>query len=124
MKADDSVFYTFNAVTNTIMDSTGKSATVGGGQYFVDATDPLNPIYAVVTLPKFTLNGNTYAVNLSTTLSDGVTSRYTLVVGGKSYLFGPDNAHVTADRTIFTFNPLQGGIYTVTYAAIDASGWE
>ncbi|MGA2501581.1 MAG: hypothetical protein ABSH20_27895, partial [Tepidisphaeraceae bacterium] len=46
MKADDSIFYTFNAVTNTIMDSTGKSATVGGGQYFVDATDPLNPIFA------------------------------------------------------------------------------
>ena len=120
MKADDSVFYTFNAVSNTVMDSTGKSASVSGGQYFVDTTDPANPIFAVVTLPKFTLNGNTYTVNLSTTLADGVTSRYSLVVGGKSYQFGPDNAHVTADRTIFTFNPLQGGIYTVSYADVDA----
>ena len=65
-------------------------------------------------MPKFTLNGNTYIVNLSTTLRDGVTSRYTLVVGGKSYLFGPDNTHVTVDRTTFTFNPMQGGVYTVT----------
>jgi hypothetical protein len=119
MKADDTIFYTFNAVTNTVMDSTGKSATVSGGQYFIDATDPNNPIFAVLTLPKFTLNQNTYAVNLSTTLADGVTSRYSLVAGGKSYLFGPDNAHVTVDRTIFTFNPLKGGSYTVTYASID-----
>lgn len=120
MKADDSIFYTFNAVSNAVMDSTGKSATAAGGQYFVDETDPTNPIYGVVTLPKFTLNGNTYNVVMSTTLSDGVTSRYSLVVGGKSYLFGPDNAHVTADRTQFTFNPLTGGVYTVTYAAVDA----
>ena len=55
-------------------------------------------------------------MNLNTTLTDGVTSRYTLVIGGKSYQFGPDNAQVTADRTTFTFNPLTGGIYTVTYA--------
>ena len=59
-------------------------------------------------------------MNLSTTLSDGVTSRYTLTVGGKSYLFGPDNAHVTADKTIFTFNTIAGGIYTVTYSSVDA----
>ena len=120
MKADDSIFYTFNAVSNITMDSTGKSVTAAGGQYFIDETDPANPIYGVVTLPKFTLNGNTCTLNLSTTLADGVTSRYTLVIGGKSYLFGPDNAHVTADRTTFTFNVLTGGIYTVTYADIDA----
>ena len=48
-----------------------------------------------------------------------MTSRYTLVVGGKSYLFDSDN-QVTVDRTRFTFNPLAGGIYTVTYAALDA----
>ena len=119
MKADDTIFYTFNAVANTVMDSTGKSATVAGGQYFIDATDPANPIFAVVTLPKFTLNQNTYAINLSTTLADGITSRYSLVVGGKSYLFSPDNAHVTVDRTTFTFNPIKGGSYTVTYASID-----
>ena len=65
MKADNTVFYTFNAVASTVMDSTGKSATVTGGQYFVDTTDPLNPIYGVATLPKFTLNGNTYTFNLS-----------------------------------------------------------
>ena len=120
MKADDSIFYSYNAVSNAVMDSTGKSATAAGGQYFIDETDPTNPIYGVVTLPKFTLNGNSVTVNLGTTLADGVTSRYTLVMGGKSYLFGPDNAHVTADRTTFTFNPLSGGIYTVTYAAVDA----
>ncbi len=119
MKADDTVFYTYNASTNFAMDSGGKQVTPAGGQYFIDATDPLNPIYATVALPKFTLNGNTYNVNLSTTLADGVTSRYTLVVGGKSYLFGPDNAHVTADRTTFTFNPIKGGVYTVGYASVD-----
>lgn len=119
MKADDTVFYTYNAVTNSVMDSTGKSATLGGTQYFVDATDPTNPIYAVVTLPRFTFNGSTYTLNLSTTLSDGVTSRYSLVVGGRSYRFDPDNAHVTVDRTTFTFNPPQGGAYTVTMTALD-----
>ena len=51
---------------------------------------------------------------------DGVTSRYSLVVGGKSYLFGPDNAHVTVDRTTFTFNPISGGVYTVTYSSVDS----
>jgi hypothetical protein len=116
----DAVFYTFNAVANTVMDSTGKSATVAGGQYFIDTTDPNNPVYGVVTLPKFTLNGNTCTVNLSTTLSDGTTSRYTLVIGGHSYPFGPDNAQVTVDRTVFTFNPINLGVYTVSYNDIDA----
>ncbi len=120
MKADDTVFYTFNAVANVVMDSSGKTATPSGGQYFVDATDASNPIFAVATLPKFTLNGNTYTVNLSTTEADGVTSRYSLVVGGRSYLFGPDNAHVTVDKTVFTFNPIDAGSYSVTYAAVDA----
>ncbi len=120
MKADDGVFYTFNAVTNGVMDSTGKSATAGGGQFFIDTTDPTNPIWVVVSTPKFTLNGNSYVVNLSTTLSDGVTSRYTLITGGKSYLFEPGNTQVKVNRTLFTFNPLQGGIYTVTFASLDA----
>ena len=120
MKADDTVFYTFNAVASTVMDSTGKSATVAGTQYFIDTTDPQNPIYGVITLPKFTFNGNTCTINLNTTLPDGVTSRYTLVIGGKSYLFNPDNAHVTADLTTFTFNPRVGGAFTVTYAAVDS----
>ena len=52
MKADDTVFYTYNASTNSVMDSTGKSATPTGGQYFVDAIDPYNPIYAVVSSPS------------------------------------------------------------------------
>ena len=117
---DNGVYYTFNALTNAVVDSTNKTATVSGGQYFIDTTDSANPVVAVVTLPKFTLNNNTYIVNLSTTLSDGVTSRYTLVVGGKSYLFDPDNAHVTVDHTVFTFNPLAGGVYTVSYASTDA----
>jgi hypothetical protein len=120
MKADDGVFYTFNAVTNAVMDSTGRSVTAGGGQFFVDTTDPTNPIVVVVSTPKFTLNGNSYAVNLSTTLSDGVTSRYTLIAGGKSYLFEPGNTQVKVNRTLFTFNPLQGGVYTVTCASLDA----
>ena len=119
MKADDSVFYTVNALASTTMDSTGKAGGLSGGQYFTDVTDPTAPIYGVVTLPKFSFSGNTYTVNLSTTLPDGVTSRYTLIAGGKSYLFGPDNAHVTADGTVFAFNPLSGGAYTVTYAAAD-----
>jgi hypothetical protein len=119
MKADDSIFYTFNGVTNAVMDSTGKSATASGTQYFIDETDPTNPIYGVIGLPKFTIGANTYIVNINTTLADGVTSRYTLVIGGKSYLFDSDN-HVTADRTSFTFNSLKGGIYTVTYASLDA----
>ena len=119
MKGDNSVFYTLNAVANTVMDSTGKSATAAGGQYFIDTTDPANPITGVVTLPKFTFNGNSYTFNLSTTLSDGSTSRYTLIVGGRSYQFGADNAHVTVDRTVFTFNPVKNGSYTVTYADKD-----
>ena len=119
MKADDSVFYTFNAITNGIVDSTGKTATAGGSQYFVDETDPANPIYGVVALPKFTLAGVTYSVNVNTSLADGVTSRYTLVFGGQSYLFDSAN-QVTANRTRFTFNPFTGGAYTVTYASLDA----
>jgi hypothetical protein len=119
MKADDSIFYTFNGVTNGVMDSTGKTVTAAASQYFVDETDPANPIYGVIALPKFTLNLNTYSVNINTTLADGVTSRYTLVAGGKSYPFSSAN-QVTADRTIFTFNALSGGAYTVTYTSVDA----
>ena len=120
MKADDSVFYTYNAVTNNVMDSTGKAVIAVGGQYFVDTTDPENPIYAVIALPTFLYNGITYTVNLSTTLSDGVTSCYTLIAGGQSFLFGPDNAHVTVDRSVFTFNGFADGVYTVSVASIDA----
>ena len=120
MKGDDPVFYTVNLAASTTMDSTGKSGAVSGGQYFVDETDPDNPIYGVVSLPKFTFNTNNYTVNLSTTDPVTSNSRYTLVVGQKSYPFGPDNAHVTVDRTTFTFNPLAGGAYTVTYAAADS----
>ena len=116
----DGVFYTLNAVANTVMDSTGKSVTAAGGQYFIDSTDPNNLICGVVTLPKFTLNGNTCTVNLGTTLSDGVTSRYTLVIGGQSYQFGPDNAHVTVDRTVFTFNAPNLGASSVSYNDVDA----
>ena len=121
MKPDDTVFYTYNAVTNTIMDSTGHAASLTGSQYFVDETDPLNPIYAVITLPKFTFNGNTYTVNLSTTLPDG-SQRYTLIAGDSSFLFAPDNAHVIVDNTVFTFNKVDPatGAYTVTYTAADA----
>ena len=120
MKADNTVFYTFNSVTNSIMDSTGKSGSAGGGQYFVDTTDPSNPIWISVSTPKFTLNGMSYVVNLSATLPDGVTPQYTLVVGDKSYPFEPGNTQVQVDRTLFTFNGITGGIYTVTYASVDA----
>ena len=120
MKADSSIFYTFNAVTNSVMDSTGKAVTAGGGQYFVDTTDPANPIWVSVTTPKFQLNGNSYVVNLSTTLPDGITSRYTLVVGGKSYLFDAGNTQVQVDRTRFIFNPMTSGVFTVSYVSLDS----
>ena len=107
MKAD-TPFYTYNAVSNITFDSTNKTATAAGGQYFIDTTDPANPIYVVVTLAKFVNNTNTYNINLNTTLPDGVTPCYTLVAGGKSYLFNPGNQSVTADRTTFTFNPGAG----------------
>ena len=120
MKADDSIFYTANVPASTTMDSSGKAGAFAGGQYFVDNTDPANPIYGVVTLPKFTFNLNSYTVNISTT--DPVTGepRYTLVAGGQSYTFEAGNTKVTADLTTFTFNPVMGGTYSVTYAAIDA----
>lgn len=118
MKADDAVFYTYNAVSSIIVDSTGKSGSVMAGQYFVDGVDPLNPIYVVITLPTFNFNGNPYAVNVNTTASDGVTSQYTLVVGGRSFWFDPGNMTVTVDQTRFTFNPVKSGTYTVTYTAI------
>lgn len=120
MKADSGIFYTFNAVTNAAMDSTGKSTSAGGGQYFIDTTDPTNPIWVVISTPKFSLNGSSYVVNLSTTASDGVTPLYTLVVGGQSYPFDAGNTRVTVDRTTFTFNPIQAGLYTVSYASLDA----
>ncbi|HLZ08169.1 MAG TPA: hypothetical protein VKT80_06260, partial [Chloroflexota bacterium] len=87
---------------------------MSGGLYFVDTTDPANPIYGVITLPKFALNNATYTVNISTTLPDGVTPRYTLTVGGQSFPFSTDNT-VTVDLTTFTFNT-DG---SVTYAATD-----
>jgi len=119
MEADDAVFYTYNAVSATIFDSTGKSGSVSGGQYFVDTVTTQEPIYVAITLPTFTFNGNTYTVNINTTEMDGVTSLYTLVVGGKSYLFDSGNKTVTTDQTKFTFNPVTSGAYTVTYTAID-----
>lgn len=119
MKADDTVFYTFNAVTNGVTESTGKSGSASGTQFFIDETDPANPIYGVASLPKFTLNGNTYSVNVNTSLSDGTTSRYTLVAGGKSYLFDSNN-QVTVDRTRFNFGAFAGGIYPVTITSLDA----
>jgi hypothetical protein len=129
MKGDDSVFYTANMVlpslqglvpAATTMDSTGKSGALVGGQYFVDLTESANPIYGVLTLPKFIFNLNTYTVNVATTDPATGAPRYTLVVGGQSYPFSPGNTQVTADRTTFTFNPVSGGAYTVTYSAIDA----
>ena len=121
MKGDSTVFYTFNAVTSSAMDSTGKAIGASGGQYFVDTTDPANPIWVVLTMPKFQLNGTSYSVNLSTTLADGDTSQYTLVVGNKSYPFATGSSNrVQVNRTQFTFNPPTGGVYTVTYASLDA----
>jgi hypothetical protein len=119
MKAD-SPFYTYNAVSNITFDSTNKTVTATGGQYFIDTTDPANPIYVVVTLPKFVTNTNTYNINLNTTLADGVTPCYTLVAGGKSYLFDPSNKTVTVDRTVFTFNTGVANVFTVSYADVDA----
>jgi hypothetical protein len=119
MKAD-TPFYTYNAVSNITFDSTNKTVTATGGQYFIDTTDPANPIYVVVTLPKFVNNTNTYNINLNTTLPDGVTPCYTLVAGGKSYLFNSSNQSVTADRTVFTFNPGLANVFTVSYADVDA----
>jgi hypothetical protein len=122
MRADDSVFYTFNVPANAVMDSLSASLiSPVGGQYFIDATaDPLNPIYGVITFPSFMLNGNLYSVNITTTLADGVTSRYSLVVGGKSYPFNAGNKQVQVDTTVFTFNPINSGFYSVGYAAADA----
>ena len=119
MKAD-TAFYTYNAVSNITFDSTNKTVTAAGSQYFIDTTDPANPIFVVVTLPKFVNNTNTYNINLNTTLPDGVTPCYTLVAGGKSYLFNPTNQSVTADRTVFTFNPGLDNVFTVSYADVDA----
>jgi hypothetical protein len=120
MKADDSVFYTFNAVTNNTMDSTGKAVIAAGGQYFVDTTDPANPVYVVVSLPTFVYNSTPYTVNLSTTRADGITPQYTLIAGGKSFPFELDNFHVTVDRSLFTFNGISNGVYTVSVSSIDA----
>jgi hypothetical protein len=120
MKADETVFYTFNAVTNNVMDSTGKAVIAAGSQYFIDTTDPANPIYVVVSLPTFLYNSIPYTVNLSTTLPDGITPQYTLIAGGKSFPFESDNAHVTVDRSFFTFNAISNGVYTVTVSSIDA----
>jgi hypothetical protein len=119
MKADDSVFYTYNAATSTIVDSTGKSGTIGAGQYFVDDTDTQNLIYGVITLPSFSFNSNAYVININTAASDG-TSRYTLIVGGKSFLFDQGNKSVTVDQTRFTFNPVKNGAYIVTYTATNS----
>jgi hypothetical protein len=119
IKGDSAVYYTFNAVASTVMDTTGKSVTVAGGQYFIDTTDPNNTIYGVVNLPKFTFNGNNYTFNLSTTASDDTTPLYTMIVGGRSYQFSAGNTQVTVDQTIFTFNPVNGGTYTVSYANAD-----
>ena len=55
-------------------------------------------VRGVVTLPKFTFNGNTYAVNLATTEPDGLTSRYTLVVGG-------NNLSTEVSGVIADYNP-------------------
>jgi hypothetical protein len=115
----DTAFYTYDPINLYAMDTTGKSVTAAGTQYFVDETDPANPVYVVIALPKFTFDVlNTGNVNLNTTLADGVTSRYTLVFGGRSYLFDSEN-QVNADRSSFTFNPVEGGIYTVTYGSLD-----
>ena len=109
MKGDDSVFYTFNAVTNA-RDGFDRQERHAPAADNISSTPPirLNPIWVVVSTPKFTLNGNSYVVNLSTTLSDGVTSRYTLVVGGKSYLFDAGNTQVTVDRTRLHLQPDAG----------------
>ncbi|MGA3005035.1 MAG: hypothetical protein ABSE20_25275, partial [Acetobacteraceae bacterium] len=119
IKGDSAVYYTFNAVASTVMDTTGKSVTVAGGQYFIDTTDPNNTIYGVVNLPKFTFNGNNYTFNLSTTASDNTTPLFTMIVGGRSYQFSTGNTQVTVDQTIFTFNQVSGGTYTVSYANAD-----
>ena len=121
---DNAVAYTVNApfintTASAVMDSTGKAAGVGGHQVFVDRTDPENPIWGIVSLPTFVLNQTTYYVFLSTSLN-GTTPRYTLSVGGQSYLFDPGNTQVTVDTTTFTFNAVADGAYTVTYAAADA----
>ena len=109
MKADDSVFYTFNAVTNSVMDSTGKSATARRRPIFRrHHRSRQSDLGGGRPLPKFTLNGNSYAVNLSTTLTDGVTSRYTLVAGGKSYLFDPGNTQVTGRPHALHLQPAAG----------------
>ena len=73
-EGDDTVFYTVNAPLLGVdgLDRQGRRISAAS-QYFVDETDPANPIYGVVTLPTFSFNGNTYTVNLTTTLADGVT---------------------------------------------------
>lgn len=122
MRADESVFYTYNAVANTVMDSAAATLTNPvPGQYFVDSTANLqSPIFCVITPPSFLLNGNNYTFNLSTTLPDGTSSRFSMIVGTKSYLLDPGNASVTVDRTKFTFNRINHGVYNVSYMAVDS----
>ena len=120
MKADETVFYTYNVATSTIVDSTGKSGTVSAGQWFCDNSDPANLLYGVITLPSFNYNGNTCSVNINTTAADGITSRYTLVLGGRSFLFDSGNLSVTVDQTKFTFNKVQNGVYSVTCSVTSA----
>ena len=52
---------------STIMDSTGKSAHVGGGQYFIDTTDPDNPDLRRRQPAEIHVQRQHLHVNLSTT---------------------------------------------------------
>jgi len=78
-------------------DDGTDAATADGSQYFVDDTDPANSIWGVIAPPQFSLWGDTYTINVNTTLADGVTSRYTLVFGDRSFLF--DNANQVTGRS-------------------------
>ena len=124
VSGDDSTIYTYNAISNTIVDSVyGRTVLPVSGQYYIDNTAS-NPVYGVIILPSFILNGNTYNININTIDPGTTNSRYTLITGDQSFLFDKnDNIHVTVDDTRFTFNavPLTGGAYTVSYAAVDQS---
>jgi hypothetical protein len=97
MKADDKVFYSYNAVNNAVIDSMGHSSNVFGGQYFIDKTDVTKPIYVVITTPSFSADGRNYDINLNTIAEYSVTSQFSLVVGQKSYLFEPSSNSVWVD---------------------------
>src|SRR5579859_1852361 len=85
--------YTFNAITSSVVDSTGEFSVAGPGKYF-NAGLGQDLHVAVISTPTFMFHGQTYNVDISTT-------PYTLLVGEKRYTF-TDRTNVTAGKTNFS----------------------